>query len=98
MDRFTPAYLAESILLPNQVVSPNFHPATLTLTDGATQVGFIEAENGGEISLRVITGQIQKIPVTKVEKRDISQQSMMPAGLIRTPVEMRDMLAYLTQN
>ncbi len=98
MDRFTPAYLAESILLPNQVVSPNFHPATLTLTDGATQVGFIEAENGGEISLRIITGQIQKIPVSKVEKRDISQHSMMPAGLIQTPEEMRDLLAYLKQN
>ena len=98
MDRFTPAYLAESILLPNRVVSPNFHPATLTLSDGATQVGFIEAESGGEISLRVITGQIQKIPASKVEKRDISHQSMMPAGLIQTPSEMRDMLAYLTQD
>ncbi len=93
--RFTPGYLAESMLVPNRMVSPNFHPVTLTMADGSLQVGFIEAENDGEISLRVITGQIRKIPAAEVKQRAISQQSMMPAGLIQTPKEMRDMLSYL---
>ena len=85
------------MLVPNRAVSPNFHPVTLTLEDGSVQVGFIEAENEGEISLRVITGQIVKIPAANVTHRVVSQQSMMPAGLIQTPDEMRDMLAYLTK-
>ncbi len=98
MNRFTPSYLAESMLVPNRAVSPNFHPVTLTMADDSTQVGFIEAENDGEISMRVITGQILKIPAAKVKHRDISQQSMMPAGLIQTPGEMRDMLSYLIKS
>ncbi len=93
--RFTPGYLAESMLVPNRIVSPNFYPATLTMADGSLQVGFIEAESDGEISLRVITGQIRKIPAAEVKQRAISQQSLMPAGLIQTPEEMRDMLSYL---
>lgn len=93
--RFTPGYLVESMLVPNRMVSPNFHPATLTMADGSLQVGFIEAENDGEISLRIITGQIRKIPAAEVKQRAMSQQSMMPAGLIQTPEEMRDMLSYL---
>ena len=95
--RFTPGYLAESMLVPNRMVSPNFHPVTLTMADGSLQVGFIEEENDGEISLRVITGQIVKIPASEVRQRAISQQSMMPAGLIQTPEEMYDMLSYLTK-
>lgn len=97
-NRFTPAYLAESMLVPNRTVSPNFHPVTLTMDDGSIQIGFIEAENDNEISLRVITGQITKLPTAKVRQRAISEQSMMPAGLIQTPGDMRDMLAYLTQS
>ena len=96
--RFTPGYLAESMLLPNRTVSPNFHPVTLTMTDGTTQVGFIEAENDGEISLRVITGQTVKVPAANVKLRAVNQQSMMPAGLVQTPEEMRDMLAFLIKS
>jgi len=49
------------------------------MTDGSIQVGFIEAENDGEISLRIVTGQIVKITAAKVKQRTISQQSMMAA-------------------
>ena len=38
--RFSPQYLAESILLPNRFVSPNFHPTTLTMKDKSVQCRF----------------------------------------------------------
>jgi hypothetical protein len=42
------------------------------------------------------SGQVKKIPAAQVVKRDVSTQSMMPANLINTPQEMRDMIAYLS--
>jgi len=92
--RFTADYLAESILLPNRFVSPNFHPTTLTLKDGTVQTGFIE-KDGAEIELRMITGSIFKLSGDTVATRTTSEQSMMPAGLVQSPAEMNDLLAYM---
>ena len=92
--RFSPQYLAESILLPNRFVSPNFHPTTLTMKDKSVHVGFIE-KDGDEIDLRIITGAVIKLPGAQVAKRATSHQSMMPAGLVQSPDEMNHLLAYM---
>jgi len=95
--RFTPDYLAESILLPNRFVSPNFHPTTLTMKDGSVHTGFIE-KDGTKIDLRMITGTVTTLAAEQIAKRETSQQSMMPAGLVQTPAEMGDLLAYMLAN
>ena len=82
--RFSPQYLAESILLPNRFVSPNFHPTTLTMKDKSVHVGFIE-KDGDEIDLRIITGAVIKLAGAQIAKRATSHQSMMPAGLVQSP-------------
>jgi len=92
--RFSPQYLAESILLPNRFVSPNFHPTTLTMKDGTIHTGFIE-KDGDTVELRMITGIVMKLAGAQISKRATSHQSMMPAGLVQTPVEMRHLLAYM---
>ncbi len=94
--RFAPSYLAASMLVPNQTVSPNFHPNTITMKEGTTYTGFVEpgAEHG-KLKLRIITGQLIELLKTNIAKQDASEQSMMPAGLIQTPQEMADMIAYL---
>ena len=92
--RFSPQYLAESILLPNRFVSPNFHPTTLTMKDGAKHTGFIE-KDGDTVELRMITGTVMKLLGAEVTKRATSHQSMMPAGLVQSPVEMNHLLAYM---
>jgi len=92
--RFSPQYLAESILLPNRFVSPNFHPTSLTMKDGTVHTGFIE-KDGGTVELRMITGMVMKLPGTEVVKRATSHQSMMPAGLVQSPDEMNHLLAYM---
>ena len=92
--RFSPQYLAESILLPNRFVSPNFHPTSLTMKDGTVHTGFIE-KDGDEIDLRIITGTVMKLPGGQVAKRATSHQSMMPAGLVQSPDEMNHLLAYM---
>jgi putative heme-binding domain-containing protein len=92
--RFSPQYLAESILLPNRFVSPNFHPTTLTIKDGTIHTGFIE-KDGDLVELRMITGIVMKLSGAQISKRATSHQSMMPAGLVQSPVEMNHLLAYM---
>ena len=93
--RFTPEYLVESILVPNRFVSPNFHPLALTMADDTVHVGFAESETSDVIKFRIITGQLISLPTKSVKKRDVSHQSMMPAGLVQSPAEMRHLLTYL---
>ncbi|MFT5129567.1 MAG: putative heme-binding domain-containing protein [Rhodothermales bacterium] len=92
--RFSAQYLAESILLPNRFVSPNFHPTTLTMKDGAVHTGFIE-KDADVLDLRIVTGTVTKLPAAEIAKRETSHQSMMPAGLVQSPDEMRHLLAYM---
>jgi len=95
-ERFPPSYLAASMLVPNQTVSPNFHPNTITMKDGVIHTGFVEAgAPSGQLNLRIITGQTIRLNKAEIVKQDASEQSMMPAGLIQTPQEMADMIAYL---
>ncbi|MFT5499218.1 MAG: arylsulfatase A, partial [Kiritimatiellia bacterium] len=95
-ERFAPSYLAASMLVPNLTVSPNFHPNTITMKDGTVHTGYVEqGGNPAMLKLRVITGQIVELNKQEIVKQDASEQSMMPAGLIQTPDELRDMIAFL---
>ena len=92
--RFSPQYLAESILLPNRFVSPNFYPTTVTMKNGAVHTGFIE-NDGVFVEMRMITGVTVKLERAQIAKRATSEQSMMPAGLVQSPSEMNDLLSYM---
>ena len=92
--RFSPTYLAESVLSPNKSASPNFYPTTLLMQDGKVHTGFVEA-NGDKVKLRVVTGQILELDAKAIRRRETSHQSMMPAGLAKSPRELRDLIAFL---
>lgn len=94
--RFPASYLATSILAPNLTVSPNFHPNTITMKDGAEHTGFVEPGAAkGKLTLRIITGQIVELNRSAIAKQDVSEQSMMPTGLVQTPAELADLIAYM---
>ncbi len=92
--RFSAQYMAESILLPNRFVSPNFYPTTLVMDDGKVHTGFIEKDDD-EIELRLITAKSIRLPADEIEERVPSRQSMMPVGLAKTPDELRHLLTYM---
>ena len=95
-DRFPPSYLAASILVPNLTVSPNFHPNTITMKDGGAHTGFVApGAEDGIVNLRGITGLTTKLDKSQIAKQEASEQSMMPAGLVQTPAEMADLIAYM---
>jgi arylsulfatase A-like enzyme len=64
------------------------------MKDGAKHTGFIE-KDGDTVELRMITGTVMKLLGAEVTKRATSHQSMMPAGLVQSPVEMNHLLAYM---
>jgi putative heme-binding domain-containing protein len=93
--RFTAPYVVESILLPSKQVADAFRSSTLTLTDGRVLAGLVVGETAD--GLELLQPDATRKPVLKkdIEDRKLSSQSPMPAGLVKTPEELKDLLAYL---
>jgi putative heme-binding domain-containing protein len=93
--RFTAPYVVESILLPSKQVADAFRSSTLTLTDGRVLTGLVVSETAD--GLELLQPDATRKPVLKkdIEERKLSSQSPMPAGLVKTPEELKDLLAYL---
>jgi putative heme-binding domain-containing protein len=93
--RFTSAHLVESILLPDRQVAEEFRATQVVLLDGRTLTGVVLRESATEIELLLSDTTRQTLKVSAVEERKRLTTSPMPAGLVRTPDELRDLLAYL---
>ncbi|MBI3875907.1 MAG: c-type cytochrome, partial [Verrucomicrobia bacterium] len=93
--RFTVPYLAESILLPNKVVSPVFRATTLELNDGEAASGLVVGETAAKLELLLADGSRKTFEKAAIKSRQPTERSPMPEGLVRTPAELRDLLAYI---
>jgi putative heme-binding domain-containing protein len=93
--RFTVPYLVESVLAPSRTVSPVFRSTLLVLRDGQTISGLVLGETSGKIELLLPNATRKTIAAAEVEERKLQNLSPMPAGLVKTPDELRDLLAYL---
>ena len=93
--RFTVAYLVESVLAPSRSVSPVFRATSFVLRDGKTLTGLVLSETSDKIELLCSDATRKTIPRSEVEVRKVQNASPMPAGLVKTPDELRDLLAFL---
>ncbi len=93
--RFTAAHLVESILVPNKQVAPVFGTTTIVTTDGQAFSGLAVEETEREVVLLLPTAARHRIQKSEIEDRKLQATSPMPSGLVRTPDELRDLLAYL---
>ena len=93
--RFTPPYVVESILLPSKQVADAFRSSTLTLTDGRVLTGLVVSETADGLELLQPDATRKTLVKKDIEERKLSSQSPMPAGLVKTPDELKDLLAYL---
>ena len=93
--RFTVAHLVESVLLPNKQVAPIFGTTTIVTDDGKSLSGLIVEENDQEVVLLLPTAQRQAVPKSEIDERKLQATSPMPGGLVKTPAELGDLLAYL---
>jgi len=94
-ERFTPTYLAESVLFPSRSITPNFQSTQITLEDQTVLSGYVEFENNNALKLRIFTGKLMEIPISKIKHQKINPLSMMPVGLAQTPQEVRDLVAFM---
>lgn len=93
--RFTPAHLAESILLPDRLVADEFRSSSVVTVTGKSFVGLVVRESNKEIELLMPDATRQVIKIADIEERKLAKSSPMPSGLVKTPDELRDLLAYL---
>ena len=97
-ERFTLAYLVESILLPNQQVSPAFKSSLILGGDGNVIAGLVIEET--KDSVTVMKPDTTRVTIAKddIEEKKESNISAMPAGLAKTADEVADVVAYLLQS
>lgn len=93
--RFTPAHLAESVLLPDRVVAAEFRATQIDLADGRSLVGLVIRETSSEVELLLADTTRSIVKLSEVEIRKPLLRSPMPGGLVKTVAELRDLMAYL---
>jgi len=93
--RFTPAYVVESILTPDKQVADEFRTTIVMMVNGQKFSGLLVRETMAEIELLLPDTSRKVVKIADIEERTRSKTSPMPAGLMRTPAELRDLLTYL---
>jgi putative heme-binding domain-containing protein len=93
--RFTLPYLVESVLLPSKQISPVFKATLVETKSGKSLTGLVVKETAEVIELLLPDATRQEIPKKDIESRKLLDLSPMPAGIVKTPEELRDILAYL---
>jgi putative heme-binding domain-containing protein len=93
--RFTPVALVESILTPDRQVANDYRATRLALADGRSLVGLVVKETPTELEILLPDTTRHAIKTAEIEDRRIAPGSPMPAALVRTPGELRDLLSYL---
>jgi len=95
--RFTIGYLAESVLEPGKAVAISFRATTVVTTEGRSFTGLLSGETAEALELILSDATTVSIPRASIEQRLVQPVSPMPAGIVRTREELRDVLAYLLE-
>ena len=93
--RFTPAYIAESVLLPSKLVSPAFKSSTMVTADGQVIDGLVVRETPDQVEVVLSDGKRRTVATKAIVRRLENKLSIMPAGLVKQPQELKDLLSYL---
>jgi putative heme-binding domain-containing protein len=93
--RFTVAHLVESIMAPSKQVAPIFATTSIVTDDGRSISGLVVEENEKNLVLLLPSAARQSVELRSVEARQVQATSPMPAGLVKSPAELGDLLAYL---
>jgi putative heme-binding domain-containing protein len=93
--RFNVAYLVESILLPSRQVAEQFRTTVIITRQGLTVSGLVVGETAAIVELLQSDTTRKEIRKKDLEERTTTNLSPMPAGLVKKPQELRDLLVYL---
>ena len=92
-------YFVENIIDPNLVIGTDFQMTTIETRQGEVHAGLVVAETAGSVTLRTPTEQ-RTIPKSEIAKRELSDKSLMPEGLLNALNEREqiELLKFLTTN
>jgi putative heme-binding domain-containing protein len=95
--RLSPVDLMTDIQFPSRNIAEAFRATLLTLKDGTQRAGFIVFNSADGVMLQTGPGVTERISNEQITDRDVSQTSLMPAGLLSglKPEELSDLLAYI---
>lgn len=93
--RLSAPYMAESILAPGAQVAPQYRPWAIALRSGEVLTGILLQEGSKTLTLGLNDGTTRELALPDIEERKAAATSIMPEGLVKTPQELRDLLAYL---
>jgi putative heme-binding domain-containing protein len=90
-------YFLENVIDPNAVVGADFQMTNIETKDGELVSGLLGGETDTTVTIRTQTEKIT-VPKSKIAKRELSEKSMMPEGLLDSlqPREQLELLKYLT--
>ena len=92
-------YLLMNILDPNATIGKDYQQSYIEKKNGQVVTGVIVSESGETVVLKTLAGNIT-VPRGEIAKLTISEQSLMPEGLMTglEEPEIRDLLLYLRQS
>ena len=88
-------YLVESILLPSRQVAEQFRAVVIHTVKGQVLSGLVVNETADGVELLLPDATRKAVAKSEIEERTVSTLSPMPAGLVTSPRELRDLLVYL---
>ena len=91
-------YLLQNILDPNAIIGKDYQQTFITLQDGQVVSGIVAGEDARSVTLKTL-GDAVTVQRDKIAGRKLSEQSMMPEGLLAAMDEqtVRDLFLYLRQ-
>jgi putative heme-binding domain-containing protein len=97
----TAEYLIESVLIPSKVIKKGYEAVVVSTADGRTVTGLLVEEKNDTLTLvDPAGGKRITIPAADVERRTVSNQSLMPDGLVNTLSDRQqflDLAKYLIE-
>jgi len=91
-------YLLQNILDPNAIIGKDYQQTFVTLKDGQVLSGIVAGEDATTLTLKTL-GDTVTVQRETIAGRKLSEQSMMPEGLLAAMDEqtVRDLFHYLRQ-
>ena len=92
-------YLVESLQFPNRKVKEGFHSIQIETKDEQELSGLLVRETDSELILRDVTNREVPIQKNNIAKRNMSNSSLMPAGLVDnlSASEQADLYRFLSE-
>ncbi len=87
--------ILEALIAPSARLAPGYGTVSVTLKDGQTVTGILEAESEHEIILRTSDAEPMEIAISRIQKRENSISAMPAMGKLIKKRELRDLIEYL---